>query len=205
MRYASIADGLLALGCIRFGEFTLKSGKISPIYIDLRRLVARPRLLAEVAAAYADLLRPLDFDLLAALPYAALPIGTAVSLHGGWPLIYPRKEAKAYGTKALIEGLYEAGQKAVVLDDLITTGGSKLEGIQKLTAAGLRVHDIVVLIDRQSGGVDFMAQHGYRLHSVFTLRGLLDDWAQRGLVSAATLDKVHAFLKQDAAPQDAIE
>lgn len=194
MKFASLADGLLDLGCVRFGEFTLKSGQTSPIYIDLRRLVARPRLLAEVAAAYADLLQPLDFDLLAALPYAALPIGTAVSLHGNWPLIYPRKEAKAYGTKAVIEGLYTAGQKAVVLDDLITTGGSKLEGIAKLTAAGLTVTNIVVLIDRQSGGADFMAQHGYRLHSVFTLPQLLDDWEARGAVDARHLEAVRRFL-----------
>ncbi|RMF44754.1 MAG: orotate phosphoribosyltransferase, partial [Anaerolineae bacterium] len=183
MRYPSIADGLLDLGCVRFGEFTLKSGLHSPIYIDLRRLVARPALLAEVAAAYADLLRPLTFDLLAALPYAALPIGTAVSLHGDWPLVYPRKEAKSYGTKAVIEGLYQPGQRAVVLDDLITTGGSKLEGIEKLTAASLTVTDIVVLIDRQSGGMDFMAQHGYRLHSVFTLPQLLDYWEARAAVA----------------------
>ncbi len=194
MRYPSLADGLLDLGCVRFGEFTLKSGQTSPIYLDLRRLVARPRLLAEVAAAYADLLRPLSFDLLAALPYAALPIGTAVSLHGNWPLIYPRKEAKAYGTKAVIEGLYRSGQRAVVLDDLITTGGSKLEGIAKLTAAGLTVTDIVVLIDRQSGGADFMAQHNYRLHSVFTLPQLLDYWETRRAVPAENLAAARAFI-----------
>ncbi|GAB4533221.1 MAG: hypothetical protein Fur0018_22390 [Anaerolineales bacterium] len=194
MRYPSIADGLLDLGCVRFGEFTLKSGLRSPIYLDLRRLVARPRLLAEVGAACADLLRGLQFDLLAALPYAALPIGTAVSLQGDWPLIYPRKEVKAYGTKAAIEGLYQPGQRAVVLDDLITTGESKLEGIEKLTAAGLTVTDIVVLIDRQSGGVDFMAQHGYRLHSVFTLPELLDYWEARAAVTPDLLAKARAFI-----------
>lgn len=194
MRYPSLADGLLDLGCVRFGEFTLKSGQTSPIYLDLRRLVARPHLLAEAAVAYVDLLRPLSFDLLAALPYAALPIGTAVSLHGNWPLIYPRKESKTYGTKAVIEGLYRPGQRAVVLDDLITTGGSKLEGIAKLTAAGLTVTDIVVLIDRQSGGADFMAQHNYRLHSVFTLPQLLDYWESIGAVDASLLAKTSAFL-----------
>lgn len=193
-RYAALADGLLDLGCVRFGSFTLKSGRTSPIYLDLRRLVARPRLLAQTAAAYADLLRGLEFDLIAALPYAALPIGTAVSLQGDWPLIYPRKEIKAYGTKAAIEGLYQPGQRVVVLDDLITTGESKLEGIEKLTAAGLLVTDIVVLIDRQSGGVDFMAQHGYRLHSVFTLPELLDYWEANRAVPADLLAQARAYL-----------
>jgi uridine monophosphate synthetase len=194
MRYPAIADGLLDLGCVRFGEFTLKSGVQSPIYIDLRRLIARPALLAEVAAAYTALLRPLTFDLLAALPYAALPIGTVVGLHGNWPLVYPRKEAKSYGTKAVIEGLYQPGQHAVVLDDLITAGGSKLEGIEKLAAAGLTVSDIVVLIDRQSGGVDFMAQYGYHLHSVFTLSELLDYWEARAAVAPDLLAKALAFI-----------
>ncbi len=188
-----LAARLLSLGCVRFGDFTLKSGQKSPIYIDLRRLVASPETLALAAEAYAALLRGLEFDLLAALPYAALPIGTAVSLRGNWPLIYPRKEAKSYGTKAVIEGVYEAGQRAVVLDDLITTGESKLEAIAKLTAAGLTVTDIVVLIDRQAGGADFMARHGYRLHSVFTLPQLLDFWERSGAVEAGLLAKARDF------------
>ena len=84
MKYKTLADGLLSAGCVKFGEFTLKSGAKSPIYVDLRRLVAFPDLLKEAAAAYADIMQNLDFDQLAALPYAAMPIGTAISLHGGW-------------------------------------------------------------------------------------------------------------------------
>lgn len=191
---STLADGLLSVGCVKFGEFTLKSGQKSPIYIDLRRLVAFPELLKQVAAAYAEIMDGLDFDMLAALPYAAMPIGTAISLHGSWPMIYPRKEVKGYGTKVEVEGVYEAGQRVVVIDDLISSGGSKLEGIQKLNAAGLEVEDIVVLIDRQSDGVDFMGEHGYKLHSVFTLPQLLDHWEQNGAVDAAIIAKTRAFL-----------
>ena len=97
------------------------------------------------------LLRDLKFDRLAALPYAALPIGTAISLKGGWPMIYPRKEVKGYGTGAEIEGAYASGEQVAVIDDLATTGGSKFEAIDKLKAAGLNVRDVIVLIDRQSG------------------------------------------------------
>lgn len=191
----SLADGLLEAGCVKFGEFTLKSGAKSPIYIDLRRLVAFPELLKQAAAAYAEIMQGLEFDQLAALPYAAMPIGTAISLHGGWGMIYPRKEAKGYGTKVQVEGVFEAGQQIVVIDDLISNGESKLEGIEKLNAAGLVVRDIVVLIDRQSGGVDFMAEHGYTLHSVFTLPELLDHWEQSGRVDAEMVAKARAFLK----------
>ena len=190
-----LADGLLEAGCVKFGEFTLKSGQKSPIYIDLRRLVAFPELLKDVAAAYAEILKGLEFDQLAALPYAAMPIGTAISIHGGWPMIYPRKEVKGYGTKVEVEGVYDAGQRAVVIDDLISSGGSKLEGIEKLNAAGLEVKDIVVLIDRQSAGVDFMGEHGYKLHSVFTLPQLLEHWEKSGAVDAGMIAKAREFLK----------
>jgi uridine monophosphate synthetase len=189
-----LADALLAIGCVRFGSFTLKSGLESPVYIDLRRLAASPRTLALAAAAFRSLLQPLEFDHLAALPYAAMPIGTAVSLLTGKPMIYPRKEVKAYGTRAQIEGVFQAGERAVVLDDLITTGGSKLEGIEKLTSAGLLVSDIAVLIDRQSGGSNFMADHGYRLHSVFTLDELLDYWEASQKVPAEQVQAVRRFL-----------
>jgi uridine monophosphate synthetase len=124
------------LGCIRFGDFTLVSGQRSPIYLDLRLLVSQPQLLRSVARAYAVILRRLHFQRLAAIPYAALPIGTAVSLEMGVPLLYPRGETKGHGTRKAIEGHFEKGDRVVVLDDLITTGGSKLAAIAPLEEAG---------------------------------------------------------------------
>ena len=193
--FSTLADGLLEAGCIKFGEFTLKSGLNSPIYIDLRRLVTYPRLLAQVASAYQSVLENLEFDRLAGLPYAALPIVTAISLQAGYPVIYPRKEVKTYGTKAVIEGEYQAGETAVVVDDLTTTGGSKFEGIEKLTNAGLKVKDVIVLIDRQSGAKEALAEAGYNLHSVLTINELLDYWEKTGKVPAESIAATHTFLK----------
>jgi len=191
----SLADGLLEAGCVKFGEFTLKSGLKSPIYIDLRRIISYPPLLRQVAEAYLPLLRPLTFDRLAALPYAAIPIATAISLQGNYPMIYPRKEAKNYGTKAEIEGEYRAGETAVVIDDLATTGGSKFEAIEKLTAAGLLVRDVVVLIDRQSGAQEALTQAGLRLHAVVTISQLLDYWEKSGKVEKDKIEASRKFLE----------
>ena len=193
----SLAEGLLKAGCVQFGSFTLKSGLQSPIYIDLRRLVSNPVLLAEAGNAYSRALLKLHFECMAALPYAALPIGTAISLQNGWPLIYPRKEVKAYGTKAEIEGSYQPGQRVVVIDDLATTGESKFEAIDKLKATGLVVEDVVVLIDRQSGAAESLSDAGYHLHAVFTLTDLLDYYEAQQSISAEHIAAVRAFLKMD--------
>ncbi len=193
-RLTTLADGLLEAGCIKFGNFTLKSGLQSPIYIDLRQIITYPKLLEQIGAAYLPLLKELKFDRIAGLPYAAIPIATAVSLQGNYPMIYPRKEVKTYGTKAEIEGEYHAGETVVVLDDLATTGGSKFEAIEKLTGVGLVVKDIVVLVDRQSGARESLAQAGYSMHAVLTIGQLLEYWEQNEKVEKDKIEETRLFL-----------
>ncbi len=191
---SALADELLSAGCIKFGDFTLKSGLKSPIYIDLRRIISYPKLLAQVGEAFLPILEKLKFDRLAGLPYAAIPIATAVSLQGNYPMIYPRKEVKTYGTKAEIEGEFKAGETALVIDDLATTGGSKFEAIEKLTAAGLVVKDIVVLVDRQSGAKESLEQAGYSMHAVLTITQLLDYWEKTNKVEKGKIAATREFL-----------
>jgi uridine monophosphate synthetase len=193
----SLADDLLEAGCVKFGSFTLKSGLQSPIYIDLRRIISHPKLLSDVAQSYLPVLSTLQFSRIAGLPYAAIPIATAISLAGNYPMIYPRKEIKTYGTKAEIEGEYHAGETAVVIDDLATTGGSKFEAIEKLTGVGLVVKDVVVLVDRQSGAKESLEQAGYSLHAVLTISQLLEYWEQTGKVQKDRLEATREFLKQN--------
>jgi uridine monophosphate synthetase len=190
----SIANGLLEAGCIKFGTFTLKSGLRSPIYIDLRQIISYPKLLANVAQAYLPIVSSLQFSRLAGLPYAAIPIATAISLVGNYPMIYPRKEVKTYGTKAEIEGEYHAGETVLVVDDLATTGGSKFEAIEKLTGAGLVVKDVVVLVDRQSGAKESLEQAGYSMHAVLTISQLLDYWEEHGTVGKDKIEETRLFL-----------
>ncbi len=193
-----IADSLLEMGCVKFGNFQLKSGLESPIYIDLRLLISYPVLLQKIAITFLEVLDNLKFDRLAALPYGALPIGTAVSMLGNYPYIYPRKEVKTYGTKAEIEGVYSPGEQIVILDDLVTTAGSKLDAIEKLSKAGLKVREVVVLIDRQSGARQELEKGGCRLHSIFTLTELLDYWEQSKQVPDNEISKVRTFLRESS-------
>jgi uridine monophosphate synthetase len=190
-----IVESLHEIGALRFDEFKLHSGRLSPIYLDLRLLASYPTLLRQVAAAYATILEGLDFDLLAAMPLAGLPIGTAISLQMNKPLIYPRQALKAYGTGKQIEGAWSAGQRVVAIDDLITSGDSLLQGVAILEDAGLLIADAVVLIDRQQGGLETMAEGGYTLHSAVTLGQMLEILEQKGRISHQQRSQVLQALK----------
>jgi uridine monophosphate synthetase len=189
------------VGCVQFGEFTLASGLSSPIYLDLRRISASPDLLRLAAQAYIGLLQPLTFDHLAAVPYAALTLGTAVALAANRPLIYPRKEVKAYGIGKTIEGVFATGDKAVVIEDLITSGGSILKVIETLEAAGLIVSDVAVLIDREQAGAKTLAEAGYNLHAALHLSGILEVLRAAGRISTEQVATVERYLDEQRRPK----
>ena len=176
--------GLAELGALQFGDFTLASGKRSSMYVDLRLLVSRPNLMQDAACAYARKLDLLECDRIAGIPYAALPIGMAVSLASGVPLIYNRKESKSHGLGKDIEGLWQPGERVVIIEDVITTGGSIVSSVELFRAAGLVVEDAVVLLDRQQGGVENLRKVGIRVHSVLELSDVLDLLAATGHIPA---------------------
>jgi len=186
-------------GCVKFGNFTLASGKQSPIYIDLRRAISYPALFKRVAHAYLDLVRALHFDRLAAVPYAALPVAAAVALALDQPLIYPRKEVKAHGTGQAVEGMFERGQRALVVEDVATTGGSILAAIQTLEGAGLVVGDVVVLVDREQGAGAALSAAGYQLHALLTISQILDGLRDQQRISPETHQSVKTYLAESYA------
>ncbi|MCS5699116.1 bifunctional orotidine-5'-phosphate decarboxylase/orotate phosphoribosyltransferase [Cyanobium sp. FGCU-52] len=164
---------LFDIGCLLFGEYVQASGAVFSYYVDLRQIISDPNLFHRVLHAYAGLLENLAFDRIAGIPYGALPTATGLSLQLHKPLIYPRKEVKAHGARRLIEGDFEEGDLVVVVDDILISGGSVLEGIAKLEGSGLEVQDVVVFIDH-GGEADTSARRrlergGYRLHAVLDI------------------------------------
>lgn len=196
MKNRALILNLNKIGAVKFGKFTLKSGMVSPIYIDLRVLVSYPKVLKQVAESYLPVLRKIKYDRIAGIPYAALPIAAAISLLNGKPWIYTRKEVKEYGTKKAIEGEYKKGEKVVIVDDLITTGASKLEITQPLEKEGLLVKDIVVLVDREQGGKEELEGKGYTLHSVLPISDILDVLLGEGEISKTKYQEVKNFLAE---------
>ena len=188
--------GLFKIGAFRTGEFTLKSGKISPFYIDLRRIGADMRILSLSGRAYAELMAGIKADHVAGIPVAALPLATAAALATDMSLIYPRLEKKAHGSGARVEGVWKAGDTALMLDDLITTGGSKREAAAVLREAGIKVEDLVVLVERGDEGRNDMKDAGIRLHAWAGIDDLLEAGLGAGFLDEEMARKVRQFVRE---------
>lgn len=194
MTVDQLSQSLYRIGAVRFGEFRLKDGRLSPFYLDLRGLISYPEILGEIGRALAQRAASLVYDRIAGLPYAGLPIGVAMSLAASRPLIYPRKEVKEYGTQRLIEGAYAAGERVLLVDDVITSGSAKMEACAPLRAEQLIVEDILVVVDRRQRSLPTLDGSGIRVHSLVTVRALLRALAESRVVSASEQQRALDFL-----------
>ena len=186
------------LNIIKFGDFVLKSGIRSPFYIDLRSLASNPPLLKSLAIHLLELLPDSHLgELICGVPYAALPMATVVSITSGIPLIIKRKENKGYGTQKLIEGIYKKGQNCVLIEDVITSGKSLIETLLDLEKEGLKVSDILVVIDREQGGKERLLNQGYRVHTLFTITEIVKAFKKFNKIDEQTAKSVLNFVRNN--------
>lgn len=190
-----LIKGIVDADCFKIGSFTLKSGKQSPFYIDLRNLVSFPQLLSQVALAYINILKKLQFNRISAIPLASMPIATAISIQANIPMIYPRMSAKKHGMSKNIEGSFNRGDRIVLIDDVITTGKSKFEAADILIQSGLIVKDLVVLIERGKEGRKELAKAGINLHAAMDVQEIIEICSQLAIINDKQYSEIMEFLK----------
>eukprot|EP01113_Clastostelium_recurvatum_P014343 TRINITY_DN17790_c0_g1_i1.p1 TRINITY_DN17790_c0_g1~~TRINITY_DN17790_c0_g1_i1.p1 ORF type:complete len:269 (+),score=58.06 TRINITY_DN17790_c0_g1_i1:34-840(+) len=195
----NLIHDLHSIEAIKFGEFKLKSGIISPIYIDLRVTVSYPAILSQISKCMYTQLQSagVSYDVLCGVPYTALTIASSMSLANSIPMVMRRKEAKGYGTNKIIEGVFKAGMSCLVIEDLVTTGGSVMETVFDLHKEGLIVRDVVVLVDRQQGGRAGLEAKGMTLHAVLTITQVLDELLLAGKLTSEVVQRVRDFIRDN--------
>ncbi len=163
---------LKTLNAYKTGEFILASGKKSHFYFDLRLFFGNPEAFNFVITKLAEKIRTIKnyarVDGVAGIPTAGLPLAAGVALTEKLPLYYPRKP-KAHGLKRVIEGGSVYDQHIIVIDDVITSGSSKIEPIKALRSHGAIVNHCLVILDREMGGADILQENGVQLHSLVKL------------------------------------
>jgi orotate phosphoribosyltransferase len=187
-----LAQMLFDLEAVKFGDFTIGEGTVSsPVFINPKMLIGNPgalrvasKLIQQEISLAQSLRRPKvhPFELIAGVPVGGLLLGTAYSLETNIPLIYPRLRPEGTGTRG-IEGRYWPGARVLIIDDLITRGGSILDTAHFLEQHDLVVKDIVVLIDRGQGAAERLHQHGYNLISILKLDVMLNFYENKNLIS----------------------
>lgn len=173
----ALADALFRIGALRFGKFTLASGKTSSYYLDLRVVPSDAEAYGLAVAAYLAITKEIGvaaFDAVAGVATAGVTISSPLAYILRKPMVYVRKEEKGHGLGKLVEGAVKPGWRVLVVDDLVTTGGSVISSVEALRNAGCVVKDAVVLVDRLEGGKANLAKVGVRLSSFSDVKDLVE-------------------------------
>ena len=179
---------------IRFGNFTLASGKNSSYYVDLRLIPSYPHQFRKMIKNLQNLIVEKtgldDFDCLASVPTGGLVVTSALAIEIVKPLIYVRSKPKEHGTTKSIEGKISAGMMVVMVDDVMTTGTSVLNGINQLKETGLLVSDLYVIINRLEGGDKALSDIGVQTHQLTDILEITDILFQEKLIDKEIFEKI---------------
>ena len=154
---------------IKFGKFTLSSGRESDYYVDMKKAITDPQILSQVSKIISQLISDDDIDRVAGPALGAVPIATAVALHSGIPMLMIRKAQKDYGTSQLIEGELKTGDKVIVVEDVTTTGHSLLKAVRAVQDNGGVVERTFVVVDREEGAVEELKKQGITLEPLVSI------------------------------------
>ncbi len=181
-------------GAIKFGDFTLTSGKKSSYYVDLRIVPSFPhqfrKMIKQLQNIISEKIGLENFDYLVSVPTSGLVIASALATETVKPLIYVRNKPKDYGTSKLIEGSFEQGKKALMIDDVATTGGSVVNAIKSLKEAGIVISDAFVIINRMEGASEALEAEGVKIHNLTDILEITNSLYNQNLISNDVLENV---------------
>lgn len=171
-----LADALKECGAIKFGDFTLASGKKSRYYVDIKKASTNPGLLKLIACRVSEIMKlhSIKADYIGGVALGGIPIAVSVSLETGLPLLMIRKEAKDYGTKGQIVGDILPGREVLLVEDVTTTGGSVIKAIHVLKNEGLVIHRVITVVDREEGASGSLASADVELIPLVRISQLLE-------------------------------
>jgi orotate phosphoribosyltransferase len=181
-------------GIIKFGEFTLASGKQSSYYVDLRLVPSYPLEFRKMVKFLENEIEQdigLDnFDSIVSVPTGGLVIASALAIETVKPLIYVRSKPKDYGTSKSVEGKIHDGMKVVMIDDVATTGGSVVNAIKSLKEVNISVKDAYVIVNRMEGADEALLELGVKIHSILNILQITEALFEQNLIDVSILEKV---------------
>jgi orotate phosphoribosyltransferase len=189
----ALAESLFRIGALRFGKFTLASGKHSSYYLDLRVVPSYPDAYALELEAFNMVAKGIgesNFDVIAGVATAGVVISSPLAFLLKKPMVYVRKQEKGHGLERTVEGAARPRWRALVVDDVITTGGSVISAVEGLRKAGCVVKDAAVLVDRLEGAKANLGALGVRLHSFIDVRELVGSLYSRKMVTKRDYEAV---------------
>ena len=196
-----VADALISSGALKFGRFKLKSGVVSPYYIDLSWLLSSPgdfgKIVDLVAQEIKRLKSRIRIDKLASIELKGALLLPSIAYKLRMPCIIVRKERKSYGVRGRITGgRIEDGDRFIFFDDVVTSGESKIEGVRPIEEAGGKIEAILVVVDREQGGKEELKRRGYRLVSVTRISEVIRILVERGKIRSGQAEEIFQYLRR---------